>query len=156
MAKKTPASGVVASQESSAGAPANLAMGRPSDEELDQRDREKAKPRRAAGPRLSDARPLSRDEPPHEPPPSTEPRSESHDTGLPDEGGTEGVTSVTGDAGRPVDHVGPKPSDDELDRRDRSKSGPRRAAGPPLVDEADRDSREVTFEEPPPETDPNE
>lgn len=157
MIKDNQDSGATATQESSAGAPANLSVERPTDYELDQRDREKAGPRRAAGPSFSDAGSGSRDEAAQEPPPSTDPRSESQETGLPVEEPIEQrVTSASAEAGLPVDHVGPKPSADELDRRDRQKTGLRRAAGPPLADGGpDQGTREATIEQLPPETDPD-
>lgn len=40
------------------------------------------------------------------------------------------------DAGRPANHSDQQPSEAELDERDRRKTGPRRAAGPPLDDGA--------------------
>ena len=54
MSDKTPDPQVAPTYDSNAGAPANLAVQRPSDDELDQRDREKSRPRRAAGPPLRD------------------------------------------------------------------------------------------------------
>ena len=146
--------------DASAGAPANLAVRQPSDEELDQRDRDKAGPRRAAGPPLREetAEASSRGVAPDEPPASTDPASEPMATGTPG-GNQEAGSSEThaSEAGRPLDHVGPKPSDDELDRRDRLKAGPRRAAGPPLRDEdPGRASRDAHVEALTPATDPEE
>jgi hypothetical protein len=160
MSDKTPDPQVAPTYDSNAGAPANLAVQRPSDDELDQRDREKSRPRRAAGPPLRDDGPdaASRDVPSHEPPPATDPMSDSTVTGPPLRGqDTRGAATQVGNAGRPVDHVGPKPSADELDRRDRLKAEPRRAAGPPLRDDGpEAASRDVPAYEPPPATDPAE
>jgi hypothetical protein len=139
--------------ESNAGSPANVSPQAPDDSELDRRNQEKARPRRAAGPPLEEgesSESAGRDQ--REPPAPTDPSA------MPDAGdGTtyQGEVSATYDstAGLPADHVGPKPSSDELDRRDRLKAGPRRAAGPPLA--ADRDAeRAAVLHQPPPPTDP--
>ena len=141
------------SHESSAGAPANIPTARPSDEDLDRRDKEKSRPRRMAGPPLSE--PDHRDAAAHEPPPSTEPNADMTG-GAPKPGiEPEGSSTVGGDAGLPADHAPPKPSGDELDRRDRQKAGPRRMAGPPLG-EADTASRGASDVPPPAATDPDE
>jgi hypothetical protein len=144
--------------ENSAGTPANQSVRQPSDEELDRRDREKARPRRAAGPPLREGgQAASRDASPQEPPPATDPITDTPTAGSPPEHGQDagGGATQASNAGRPTDHVGPKPSHDELDRRDRLKAGPRRAAGPPLGDDAGAaTSREASDHEPPPATDP--
>jgi hypothetical protein len=137
--------------ESDAGSPVSHAGQQPSEAELDDRNRSMAGPRRAAGPPLRDEGPgpaLS-DAPPHEPPPRTDPASEEMR-------GPGDVSTYASDAGQPVNHAGPKPSDDELNRRDRLMGGPRRAAGPPLHDDLADAAREVAPHEPPPATDPTE
>jgi hypothetical protein len=75
MSDKTPDPQVTPTHDSNAGAPANLGVQRPSDDELARRDRLQAGPRRAAGPPLRDDGPdaASRDVPSHEPPPATDP-----------------------------------------------------------------------------------
>jgi hypothetical protein len=111
-----------------------------------------ARPRRAAGPPLHDEAPgaaLS-DAPPHEPSPKTDPMSEEVQ-------GPQDVSTYASDAGQPVNHVGPKPSHDELDRRNRVMGGPRRAAGPLIHDDAfEAAMRDAAPHEPPPATDPAE
>jgi hypothetical protein len=158
MSDKTSDPRVIPTQESSAGAPWNQPLERPSDEELDRRDRDKSRPRRAAGPPLRDEREeASRDAPAHEPPPATDPMA---DPGVPAGAGpgaeTRSAATQASDAGLPADHAGPKPSHDELDRRDRLKSGPRRAAGPPLRDEGPRAAEDAAQAPPPAPTDPRE
>lgn len=147
-------------QEGSAGSPANLPVQQPTEEDLDQRDRDKARPRRAAGPPLHDDGHEGSQSAavPHEPPPSTDPMSDAEDGGssMPDPG-AQGTNSHNGDVGLPADYAPSKPSHDELDRRDRQKSAPRRAAGPPLGDAAVGDgTRGASAEVPPPATDPGE
>jgi hypothetical protein len=121
----------------------------PSDEELDERNRAMARPRRAAGPLLEDAG-ATRDAASHELPAATEPATAERTTS------SQGDATQAGDAGRPVNHAGPKPSDDELNRRDQMMAGPRRAAGPPLEDVTREGAMSEADHEPPPPTDPDE
>jgi hypothetical protein len=135
---------------SDAGLPVSHAGQQPTDTELDERNRSMAGPRRAAGPPLGDDAPGAAltGAPPHEPPPTTDPMSEA----MPR---PQDASAQVGDAGLPIGHAGPKPSDDELDRRNRMMGGPRRAAGPPLHDDAPEAAiREAALHEPPPATDP--
>lgn len=143
-------------QEGGGGSPANEAAAAPTEEELDQRQRSKAKPRRAAGPPLAEAAPGARDAVEETPPASTDPdQSDGGSDGGADDGAPQAAGSTAaGDAGAPVDHAPPKPSADELDRRDRMKSGPRRAAGPPLEDGDAEEFRAAPDVPPPPATDP--
>jgi hypothetical protein len=121
----------------------------PSDAELDERNRAMARPRRAAGPLLEDAG-ATREAASHEPPAATEPATAERTTS------SQGDATHAGDAGRPVNHAGPKPSDDELSRRNRMMAGPRRAAGPPLEDTSHQGAISEVAHEPPPETNPSE
>jgi hypothetical protein len=145
---------------SGAGLPVDHAEQVPSDAELDERDRSMARPRRAQGPPLHDDAPGAalRDAPPHEPPPATEPLSEERQGPLSEERqGPQDASTYTSDAGLPVNHVGPKPSHDEMDRRDRLMARPRRAQGPPLHDDAPGAAlRDAPPHEPPPATEPRE
>ncbi len=161
MSDRTPGLRGNPSQERSAGPPNNLAvLQRPSDEELDRRDREKAKPRRPAGPPLRDDVPASapRNAPPHTPPLPTEPVPGPPSGGPAEQGPKARLGATrTSAAGRPADFVGPKPSSDDLDRRDRLKAGPRRAAGPPLRDVAPMSAlRAAQTHTPPAPTEPKE
>ena len=148
------------SEYSNAGAPANPAIRQPTDEELDQLEREKARPRRPSGPTLADARgdDASRTAAPYEPPAKTDPASEISGVGEYEPTAQAAGSSEThaGDAGRPADFAGPKPSDDELDRRDRLKSGPRRVAGPLLREDDSSAARGVVDYQPPAPTEPEE
>lgn len=110
-----------------AGLPVEQAEQQPSDAELDARNQLMSRPRRAQGPPLPDDAEASMLASLHEPPPATDPMSE--------ERRVPGHSTHTSDAGRPAEHAGPKPSHDELDRRDRLMAGPRRAQGPPLRDD---------------------
>jgi len=123
----------------------------PSDAELDERNRAMARPRRSAGPLLEDAGAAgtAREAASHEPPAATDPTASEATS-------SQGEVTQAGDAGRPVNHVGPKPSDDELNRRSRMMAGPRRAAGPPLKDELHEGAMSEVAHEPPPATDPSE
>lgn len=145
---------------SNAGAPANPATGQPTDEELDQLDRKKARPRRPSGPPLADIHgdDVSRTAAPYEPPATTDPAAEISGVREYEPTSQAGGSSEThaGDAGLPTDFAPPKPSDDELDRRDRLKSGPRRVAGPPLHEDDSSAARGVVDYEPPAPTEPQE
>lgn len=161
MAEKTPDhSHTTPTHDSNAGAPANQAHQQPTDEELDQRDREKSRPRRAAGPPLGDeGGETTRNPTGDELPQPTDPAmSASMMISPPPPEDAQGSATQASDAGRPADHVGPKPSDDDLDRRDRLRAGPRRAAGPPLQDDGGdaAASRSGTPYDPPPPTEPRE
>jgi hypothetical protein len=137
-------------QGSDAGLPVNHAGQQPTEAELDDRNRAMARPRRAAGPPLhDDVSGALAGAPPHEPPPTTDPMSEAMPS-APD------ASVNAGDAGLPVGHAGPKPSHDELDRRNRQMGAARRAAGPPLQDAAEAAIRDASLHEPPPATDPME
>jgi hypothetical protein len=155
MPDKTPQETV--SEYSNAGAPANPAIRQPTDEELDQLEREKARPRRPSGPPLADARgdDVSRTA---GPPATTDPAAEISGVGeYPPTAQAAGSSEThAGDAGRPADFAPPKPSDDELDRRDRLKSGPRRVAGPPLREDDSSAALGVMDYEPPAPTEPQE
>jgi hypothetical protein len=111
-----------------AGLPVEQAEQQPSDAELDERNRLMGRPRRPQGPPLHEDTEALMQASLHEPPPATEPMSEESQ-------GVPGYSTHTNDAGRPADHAGPKPSHDELDRRDRLMAAPRRAQGPPLRDD---------------------
>jgi hypothetical protein len=113
--------------DTATGLPAERAE-QPNVAELDERNRLMSRPRRAQGPPLPEDTEASMLASLHEPPPATNPMSEeSH--------GVPGYSTHTSDAGRPAEHAGPKPSHDELDRRDRLMAGTRRAQGPPLRDD---------------------
>jgi hypothetical protein len=119
-----------------AGAPVEETALKPSEAELDERNRLMSRPRRAQGPPLHEDTEAAALASIAEPGPATEPMSgETH--------AVPGYSTHTSDAGRPAEHAGPKPSHDELDRRDRLMSGLRRAQGPPLRD----DRREAMMEE---------
>jgi hypothetical protein len=144
---------------SAAGLPVNHAEQVPSDTELDERDRSMARPRRAQGPPLHDDAPGAalRDAPPHEPPPVTDPMSEERQGPMSEERqGPQDASTYANDAGLPVNHVGPKPSHDELDRRNRLMARPRRAQGPLHDDAPGAALRDAPPHEPPPATDPME
>src|SRR5829696_6772374 len=65
------------------------------------------------------------------------------------------ATTHASDAGPPANQAERQPSNEELDRRDRLKAAPRRAAGPPLRDDpSEATSRDAAPYEPPPATDP--
>jgi hypothetical protein len=135
---------------SDAGAPVGHADKQPSHEELDERNRSMARPRRAAGPPLQDesSEAALRDALPHNPPPPTDPISGAMLS-------PQDVSTHAGNAGLPINHAGPKPSHDELDRRNSMMAAPRKAAGPPLHDSpSEAAMREASAHEPPPPTDP--
>jgi hypothetical protein len=160
MAEKTPDPQETVTHDSNAGAPANPTIRQPTEDELDQREREKTQPRRPAGPPLVDAGgdEASRNALQHEPPPTTDPVAEisgADEYGAAAQPGGAMETHAT-DAGRPAEFAGPKPSDDELDRRDRHKAAPRRVAGPPLRDDESSAARDAVAHEPPAPTDPQE
>jgi hypothetical protein len=160
MAEKTPDPHETVTHDSNAGAPANPAIRQPTEDELDQREREKAQPRRAAGPSLVDTGgdEASRNALQHEPPPTTDPVAEvsgADEYGAAAQTGSPTETHAT-DAGHPAEFAGPKPSEDELDRRDRLKAAPRRVAGPPLRDDESSAARDAVAHEPPAPTDPQE
>lgn len=142
--------------ESGAGAPMRGVADAPTDADLDAREREKAQPRRAAGPSMGEeGAEAAREAGAHAPPPATDPGAEGEAGTAPSPGAETGGESQQGEAGRAVDHAGAKPSTDELDRRDRKSAAPRRAPGPPLRPEGFAESlRGAEFHEPPPATDP--
>ena len=108
---------------SDAGLPVSHTDQQPSHEELDERNRSMARPRRAAGPPLQDegSEAELREALPSNPPPATDPMSEA----MPN---PQDASTSVGTAGPAINHAGPKPSHDELDRRNRMMGAPRRAA----------------------------
>jgi hypothetical protein len=133
-----------------AGMPVEQSELQPSEAELDERDRLMSRPRRSQGPPLYEDAEASALASLAEPGPATDPMSaETH--------AVPGYATYTSDAGRPAEHSGPKPSHDELDRRDRLMAGVRRPQGPPLRDDRREEAlREEAAHEPVAATDPKE
>jgi hypothetical protein len=133
-----------------AGMPVEETEQQPSEVELDERNRLMSRPRRPQGPPLHEDTEASMLASLTEPPPATDPMS-GETSGAP------GYATHTSDAGRPAEHAGPKPSHDELDRRDRLMAGSRRAQGPPLRDDRGEEAmREEAAYESVAATDPKE